>query len=64
MDREQQEDAERFWRQVEEKELAKFREILDAASFKKFEGMSYHEVMAHIRECHMKLLRKERKVDE
>ena len=64
MDREQQEAAERFWRKVEEKELAKFREILGAAAFRKFEGRSYHEVMAHIRECHMKLLRKERQVDE
>ncbi len=63
MDKEQQEKAERIWRQIEAQELAKFNETL-GESFKKFEGMSYHEIMAHLRECHMKLLRKERKVDE
>ncbi len=60
MDKEQQEKAERFWRQIEAQELAKFSDTLGGL-FKQFEGMNYDEVMAHIRDCHMKLLRKEKR---
>ena len=55
MDKDEMDSAERFWRQVEQEELKRFSETL-GDSFKKFEGMSYDEVMTHIRENHLRLL--------